>query len=328
MATKTINDYTAAVSIDATNDYFLLEQSGVYVRINRSIMLGITGSPVGTSDTQVLTNKTIGNTNAVTLKTNGFTLQDASDATKQLALSLSGITTGTTRTLTVPNASATLATLTGVEVFTNKTLTSPVISSGTIDNATITVDSIAGHTSSTVISVAGLQISSGVLNTANAVTATSIAAGAVQPQALQSGTGSGWSWTANTPTLTNIAIGTGGGALNSARFIQMGKTVFMHGKIVLGSAGASVSGAITIALPVTSVAVPIGIGPIGQATLVQSGVTQFTAVVYWTSTTTAVLVPINAASTYATTATSTSSTVPWSWTAGDGLEYDLHYEAA
>lgn len=44
----------------------------------------------------------------LTLSDSIFTLQDNADATKQLRFELSGISTGTTRTLTVPNASGTL----------------------------------------------------------------------------------------------------------------------------------------------------------------------------------------------------------------------------
>lgn len=59
MATKTINDYTAAVSIDTSSDYFLIEQSGAYKKINLATMFTVSGSLVGTTSTQSLTNKTI-----------------------------------------------------------------------------------------------------------------------------------------------------------------------------------------------------------------------------------------------------------------------------
>lgn len=59
---------------------------------------------------QTLTNKTLDNTNAVTLKDTLFVLQDDADTTKQLQLQLSGITTATTRTLTVPDISGTILT--------------------------------------------------------------------------------------------------------------------------------------------------------------------------------------------------------------------------
>lgn len=64
---------------------------------------------VGTSTTQTLTNKTLGNTNTFVLSDSITTFQDNSDTSKQMKFELSGITTATTRTLTIPNTTATLA---------------------------------------------------------------------------------------------------------------------------------------------------------------------------------------------------------------------------
>jgi hypothetical protein len=68
------------------------------------------GTIVGDTDTQTLTNKTLGNTNTVTVKDANLTIQDDGDATKQAQFQASGITAGQTRTLTIPDASLTLAT--------------------------------------------------------------------------------------------------------------------------------------------------------------------------------------------------------------------------
>ncbi len=69
-----------------------------------------------------------------------FRIQDNTDATKQLAFEVSGITTATTRTLTPPNANATIAaldvedqTVTGGARVTSKSL-------GTITTGTLTLD--------------------------------------------------------------------------------------------------------------------------------------------------------------------------------------------
>lgn len=59
--------------------------------------------------TQTLANKTLPNTSVITVKAANLTVQDGTDTTKRLAFALSGITTGTTRTLTIPNASGTIA---------------------------------------------------------------------------------------------------------------------------------------------------------------------------------------------------------------------------
>lgn len=72
---------------------------------------------------------------------NVFRIQDNGDATKQLAFQVSGITTATTRTLTPPNADATIAaldvedqTLTGGARVTSKSLTTPT------NGSTLTLD--------------------------------------------------------------------------------------------------------------------------------------------------------------------------------------------
>lgn len=66
--------------------------------------------------TTVMTNKTVTDST--------FFVQDNLDNTKKLQLQLSGITTGTTRTLTVPNASDTIAVLALAQALTFKTLDS------------------------------------------------------------------------------------------------------------------------------------------------------------------------------------------------------------
>jgi hypothetical protein len=53
----------------------------------------------------------------------GFVLKDASDPTKTLVFDLSGITTGTQRTVTVPNQSSTWAHTGGSQTFSSKSLT-------------------------------------------------------------------------------------------------------------------------------------------------------------------------------------------------------------
>jgi hypothetical protein len=58
-----------------------------------------------------------------------FRVTNNDDSSKQLAFETGGITTGTTRTLTVPDFDGTISTLAGTETFTNKTLTTPTIAS-------------------------------------------------------------------------------------------------------------------------------------------------------------------------------------------------------
>lgn len=92
------------------------------------------GTIVGTSDSQSLTNKTLDNTNTVTLKDTLFTLQDDGDTSKQARFQLSGLTTATTRTYTLPDVNGTVTCLgnssTGsgsVVLASSPTLTTPVL---------------------------------------------------------------------------------------------------------------------------------------------------------------------------------------------------------
>lgn len=236
MATVKISALPAAVGIDGSNDYIPIVQSGVTNKINRTTLLGITGSPVGTSDSQTLTNKIIGNTNTITAKDGSFTLQNTSDTSKQAVFSLAGITTATTRTITLPDASLTMVGTATTQTLTNKTLTSPTITGGTYDNGTITVDSISGHTSASIVTVGGVQMNNGVVNTANAVTSVSIAASAVQPQALFTGTGTGWVLTSFAPSWTNLTVGTTGNT-NVGYWVQTGKWVTGYFITILGTGG-------------------------------------------------------------------------------------------
>lgn len=159
---KTINDYTAAVSIDATADFLLLYQSAVYKKINRNVFLGLASAPLGTTDSQSPTNKTFDSTNAFTIKDGSLTLQNTASATKQAIFSLASITAGQTRTITVPDASLTMVGTATTQTLTNKTITSPTITGGTIDNSVVTVDTISGHTTPNTMTVAGISISNSV----------------------------------------------------------------------------------------------------------------------------------------------------------------------
>lgn len=266
MSTEVIGAYSAAITIDGANHYLLIQpgnSSTAYNKINRNVFLGVTGQPADISSSQTLTNKTIGITNTVIVSDTLFTIQDNSDNTKQAQFQLSGLTTGTTRTYTLPNVTDTLVSLTATQTLTNKTITAPAITGGTIDNTTITVDSIAGHSTSTIVTVANMQISNGVINSANAVTATSIATGAVQPQALQSGTGSGWALQTWTPSWTNLTVGNG---TVTAKYVQTGKWVQCKLTLAFGSS-TSVTGSVTFTIPITAVSISASM-PVGQSVAV------------------------------------------------------------
>lgn len=139
MATKRIKDLTQLNSPDRAADFLVIEDTDADAvkKITINDLLGIAGSVVGTSDTQNLTNKTLDNTNTITAKDNLFTLQDNSDTTKQAQFQLSGITTATTRTITIPDVNDTLVGLAATQTLTNKTLTSPTITTPTVSSPKI-----------------------------------------------------------------------------------------------------------------------------------------------------------------------------------------------
>ncbi|QXN72648.1 hypothetical protein RCZAHN_39 [Rhodobacter phage RcZahn] len=104
-----------------------------------------------------------------------FSLADNADATKRLAFQLSGITTGVTRTLTVPDVDSTIAVLTGVaQTFQNTTTFSgPTVTVGT-STATSTYGlgtgaTLSGNTKTINIGTAGVSGSTTVVNVGSPV---------------------------------------------------------------------------------------------------------------------------------------------------------------
>lgn len=89
-----------------------------------------TDTLVGRATTDTLTNKTL-TTPVITANDTQFTLQDNADTTKKANFELSGITTATTRTYTLPDVTGTLATTASfTQTFAGQT---------TFSNATVTV---------------------------------------------------------------------------------------------------------------------------------------------------------------------------------------------
>jgi hypothetical protein len=133
----------------------------------------------------------------------------------------------------------------------------------------------------------------------------------------------GFTYAAYTPTFTNFTLGNG--TINEARYAQSGKLVHVYIQVTLGSTS-SVSGNITVALPVTAASDQVGLWT-GPAAFGDSGVGNFTGLVQISSTTAAKPDVSDASGTYSKIA-GISSTVPFTWTTSDSFRLSFIYEAA
>ena len=119
-----------------------------------------TGTAWGTSYTTTGSGNVVLDTRpTMSVTGSGFTLQDATDNTKQANFDLSGITTATTRTLTLPNTTGTLAALNLAQTFTaTQTFTGGITTSaGTLNfqGSTVSVTSLGTAATTGTTTVGG-----------------------------------------------------------------------------------------------------------------------------------------------------------------------------
>jgi len=132
-------------------------------------------------------------------------------------------------------------------------------------------------------------------------------------------------WTAWTPTWTNLTKGAG---VVTAKYIQIGKTVFFRLSIVF-AADTSIAGSVSFTLPVTAVdqTGSDGTQQIGTATIYDSGTATFMGTVLFFTTTTALARCLKTDGTYLTQG-NLSSSAPMTWTTNDEYSCEGKYEAA
>lgn len=138
-------------------------------------------------------------------------------------------------------------------------------------------------------------------------------------------TGSGTSlgtWTSFTPTWTNLTIGNG---TQGWEYCQLGKLVFVRGRMTWGSTTSATGGATVMSIPVTMRTAAFH--GLGSAVFVDSGTQTYWGEVYPNSTTSVGFnTQLVSASGYAVSS-ATTSTTPFTWTTNDNIGGFFMYEA-
>ena len=183
-----------------------------------------------------------------------FRLVNSTDPTKKAEFNLAGITTGTTRTLSIPNVDTELAGLAGVQTFTgNKSFSGSLTANGTTSlagPATLsgTVSITGALTATNAVTASGTLTSSGAFTASGSFAATGPTATMGSSTATATyGVGTGATLTATTKT---INLGTGG--------VSGSTTVVNIGSATAGAGGSTVinTPTVTFANAVSSVAMP------------------------------------------------------------------------
>lgn len=135
VVTHNLNSRNVIISVKDAATYVEVECDKAATTVN-TVTLGFATAPATNSYFVTIISDGIYTTTVTSnFADDAFTLQDNADITKQVRFEVSGVTTATTRTLTVPNANTTIVGTDTTQTLTNKTLTTPTISSTGFTNA-------------------------------------------------------------------------------------------------------------------------------------------------------------------------------------------------
>lgn len=203
---------TSITDSTATGRSLLTATDASTARTTLGVAYGTTSTTVCVgNDSRLSDTRNVANTNTVTVKAANLTIQDGTDTTKQAQFAASGITTATTRTYTLPDASTTLVGTDTTQTLSSKTLTNP-----TVNNYTEGVVAIGTVSSSSTLSLTNGTVQTATLTASTACTFTMPTAVAgksfvlMLKQAASTGGGTasftGVKWgTAGAPTVTSGA---------------------------------------------------------------------------------------------------------------------------
>lgn len=251
--TVTLKDTLFTLQDDGdTSKQARFQLSGITTATTRTYTLpDVSDTVVTLTATQALTNKTLGNTNTLTIKDTLFTIQDDGDATKLIAFQASGITTGTTRTLTVPDASGTLALIAATQTLTNKTLDNT--NTVTLKDSLLTLQDDGDTTKQAKFQLSGITTGTTRTYTFPDVTDTLVTLDATQTltnKTLTTPTISNMKGDKYTPTLTNVA-NVAASTAYELQYIRVGNVVTVGGRVDVDPTAAAAT-RLGISLPIAS----------------------------------------------------------------------------
>lgn len=205
-------------------------------------------------------------------------IKGSGDATKLFRIEADGISTATTRVMTVPDYDFTVSSLAGTETLTNKTLTSPTINSGALGaSSTATTQAITDNSTKLATTAFVKQLSSPITNSLSSdVTLTTIGTYYDGPSIAQ-GTSGTW-FVSGSVTMTD----TGGGAQFVVKLWD-GTTQIATSIVLSGSASQNVNASLSgfIASPAGNLRISVQNatrGTTGKILATQTSVTQLSTI--------------------------------------------------